>query len=92
MVIRGYKMIFRRILFFLSIAILLQKISFADVSLGLGYPYLSLRSSFVETLKIELKYTYSPEINIYSVRGYWAFIDNNGVSIWGDTSDLKSLK
>ena len=45
----------------------------AAVAIGIGYPYLGVRSDILSGLEAEIKYASSDGIQVSALRGYWDF-------------------
>ncbi len=70
----------------------------AELGVGLGYPYISVKSDFIPEISAEIKYAASEGIYIYAGRGYWNFFRTGkinvftGIEVGGigfDTLDVK---
>lgn len=70
------------VLFLLLTSSSLAVSSYADVSLGLGYPYVGLRYDFIPQLSAEARYAAGEGINLVAGRGYWNFYQNGGFNFF----------
>jgi len=52
---------------------LLALSSHAELAVGIGYPYLSVKYDFLPSAGAELKYAFAEEISVIAGRGYWTF-------------------
>ena len=51
----------------------------AEMSVGLGYPYLGLKFAIAEPVSIEAKYAFGDGVDVLAGRGYWNFFYNHKV-------------
>jgi hypothetical protein len=53
----------------------------AGLSIGVGYPFLSLKYYFNPAFGTEFRFSFGDGINVYAVRGYWSFMKFSDFSI-----------
>ncbi len=54
----------------------------AEIGVGLGYPYITVKADFIPEISAEIKYAASEGIYVYAGRGYWNFFRTGMINVF----------